>query len=49
MPSLMRFLFVVGLVGGTIYGVLYYLANHVEPTPRELTVTVPSDRLGRGN
>ena len=43
MPSLLRFLVVVGLLAGLIYGAIYALASFVEPTPREMTVTVPRD------
>lgn len=45
MPSLIRFLTVVGIIGGLIYGGIYALANLVEPKPREMTVTVPPDRF----
>ena len=45
MPSLFRFLMVVGLLGGLIYGAIYALASFVEPTPREMTITVPRDVL----
>ncbi len=45
MPSLIRFLVVVGVIGGLIYGGLYSLANFVNPKPREIVVTVPPDRF----
>lgn len=45
MPSLFRFLVVVGLLVGLIYGAIYALASFVEPTSREMTVTVPRDIL----
>jgi hypothetical protein len=45
MPSLFRFLMVIGLLVGLIYGAIYALASFVEPTPREMTVTVPRDAL----
>jgi cobalamin synthase len=45
MPSLLRFLVVVGVLVGLIYGAIYALASFVEPTPREITVTVPRDIL----
>ena len=45
MPSLFRFLVAVGLLVGLIYGAIYALASYVEPTPREMTVTVPRDIL----
>jgi hypothetical protein len=45
MPSLFRFLVAVGLLVGLIYGAIYALASYVEPTSREMTVTVPRDIL----
>lgn len=40
MPSLFRFLAVVGIIGGTIYGGLYILATMLEPTPKETSTPV---------
>jgi len=45
MPSLFRFLTVVAVIGGIIYGAIYVLANFVTPKPREMTVTVPPDKF----
>jgi len=45
MPSLFRFLTVVAVIGGIIYGAIYLLANFVTPKPREMTVTVPPDKF----
>jgi hypothetical protein len=45
MPSLFRFLTVVAVIGGMIYGVIFVLANFVNPKPREMTVTIPTDRF----
>lgn len=45
MPSLFRFLLVIGIIGGLGYGVMYALATFVNPKPREITVTVPPDRF----
>ena len=47
MPSLIRLLFVVGLLGGLAYGGVVLLAMWVEPKPREITVTIPPDRLNK--
>jgi len=47
MPSLFRFLLVVGIIGGLGYGVIFVLATFVSPSPREMTVTVPPDRFYR--
>ena len=45
MPSLLRFLFIVGVIFGLGYGVIFALATYVNPKPREITVTVPPDRF----
>ncbi|MBI3701192.1 MAG: histidine kinase [Afipia sp.] len=45
MPSLFRFLTVVAIIGGLIYGGIYALANFVNPKPREMTVSVPPDKF----
>jgi hypothetical protein len=45
MPSLFRFLLVIGIIGGLAYGAIFALATFVNPKPREITVTVPPDRF----
>jgi hypothetical protein len=45
MPSLFRFLTVVGLIAGVIYGAIFALANFVNPKPREMTLTIPADKF----
>jgi hypothetical protein len=45
MPSLFRFLIVVGIFGGLVYAGLYALANFVHPKPREISVTIPPDKF----
>jgi cobalamin synthase len=45
MPSLFRFLTVVAIIVGVIYGAIFALANFVNPKPREITVTVPPDKF----
>ena len=47
MPSLFRFLMAVAVIVGIVYGAIYALANFVTPTPREITVTIPADRLAK--
>jgi hypothetical protein len=47
MPSLFRLLVVLGLLGGVAYGAIFALATLVEPKPREITVTIPQDRLAK--
>ena len=45
MPTLFRFLAVIGIIGGLIYAGILALATMGEPQPREITVTVPQDRF----
>jgi hypothetical protein len=45
MPSLFRFLFVVAALGAAVYGGVYALAHFVQPTPREITVSIPPDKF----
>jgi hypothetical protein len=45
MPSLFRFLSVVAVIVGVVYGAIYALANFVKPSPREMTVTIPPDKF----
>jgi hypothetical protein len=45
MPSLFRFLVFVGLIGGLSYVTIFALANFVKYHPREIVVTVPSDKF----
>jgi hypothetical protein len=47
MPSLFRFLTVVGVVGGLIYGGMFALATWFDPKPREITVSVPPDKFAK--
>ena len=45
MPTLFRFLMVIGLIVGAVYGSMVALVMLVEPTPREMSVRIPSDKL----
>ena len=45
MPTLFRFLVVVLVLVGLGFAAMYALATFVEPQPREMTVTIPSNRL----
>jgi hypothetical protein len=44
MPTLFRFLYWCALIAGIIYAILFSLANLVEPTPRDATIEIPSER-----
>jgi hypothetical protein len=45
MPTLFRFLLVIGLLGGLVYAGAFWLSRFVDPQPREMTVTIPPDKL----
>jgi hypothetical protein len=47
MPSLFRFLAVVGLLGVMVYGGMIALAYWFDPKPREITVSVPPDKFAK--
>lgn len=43
MLALLRLIFTLGLIGGAIYGVLFVLADVIEPAPTQIVVPVPLD------
>ena len=45
MPSLLRFLTVVAIIAGVVYGAIFALANFVNPKPREMTINVSQDKF----
>jgi hypothetical protein len=45
MPTLFRFLLVIGVLGGLLYAGVFWLSRFVDPQPREMTVTIPPDKL----
>jgi hypothetical protein len=45
MPTLFRFLFVLAVIAGVIYGSMMALILLVEPRERDVTVRIPSERL----
>ena len=47
MPSLLRFLTVIGVLGGLTYGAMFMLATWFAPQTREITVSVPPDRFAK--
>jgi hypothetical protein len=47
MPSLIRFIAVVAVLAGIVFAGMWSLANLVKPQPREMTVTIPQERMGR--
>jgi hypothetical protein len=47
MPSLFRFLMLIGVIGGVTYGAMFMLATWFNPKPREITVSIPPDRFAK--
>jgi len=47
MPSVFRFLLVVGLLGGLVYAGVVSLSRFVQPEPREMVVTIPPAKLSK--
>jgi hypothetical protein len=45
MPTLLRFLTVVAVIGGLVYGGIFALATFFDPELREITVTIPPDKF----
>lgn len=40
MPSLIRFLIVLGVIGGVFYGTFYVLSEYFEPEQKQMTKTL---------
>lgn len=47
MPTITRFALVAAVLAGLCYAAVYALATMLEPTPREVTVTVPPSRYAK--
>ncbi|MFS8039292.1 hypothetical protein ACI7BZ_20420 [Xanthobacter sp. AM11] len=47
MPTLIRLLLVLAVLAGMGYAALWALATRVEPQEREITFTVPQERIGK--
>ncbi len=47
MPSLIRFLVIVAILAGLVYGGMWALVTFVEPQPREMTQTLPGNKLNK--
>ncbi len=45
MPSLIRFLIILGVLAVAAWGAMLALATFVEPQQREMTQTVPAQKL----
>ena len=46
-PSLSRFLIMVGLCAALVYGAMQAIIAAVTPQPREMTYTIPSQKLNK--
>ncbi|MDI4664969.1 histidine kinase [Xanthobacter autotrophicus] len=47
MPTLFRLLAVLAVLCGLGYAALWALATKVEPQEREITFTVPAEKIGK--
>jgi hypothetical protein len=47
MPSLFRLVVALAVLAALAYGAMFTLATFVQPKPREMSVTIPQDRLAR--
>jgi len=47
MPSLIRFLVILLVLGGIVYVAMLALDLLVEPNPREMTIRVPAERVNQ--
>ncbi len=45
MPSLFRFLFTVGVLGGFVFGGLYILASYFEPEPQSVEHSISGVKI----
>jgi hypothetical protein len=46
-PSLIRFLLIIGFLGGLVYAGMIALVTFVEPQPREMIQLIPAARLNK--
>ncbi len=47
MPSLIRFVLTVAILGALGYGSLLALVTFVEPQQHEMTITIPANKLNK--
>tara|TARA_R110000751_G_scaffold307401_1_gene428506 strand:- start:78607 stop:78753 length:147 start_codon:yes stop_codon:yes gene_type:complete len=45
MPSLFRFLLFCAVLAGVAYGAMFALTVYVDPTPREISVRIPTEKI----
>src|SRR4030042_4661574 len=49
MPTLFRFLMVIALIGGTVAGSLYVLAEYFQPEPKEISKSLRGVKAREGD
>jgi hypothetical protein len=47
LPSLIRFLIIIAIIAGLVYGGMVALVTFVEPQPREMIQSLPANKLNR--
>lgn len=47
MPSLFRFLFIIGAIAGLVYLGMLALVTFVAPQPHQIIQTIPATRLNK--
>jgi len=47
MPSLSRFLMIVGFSSALVYGLMQAVVSSVTPQPREMTYSIPAQKLNK--
>ncbi|HUB64157.1 MAG TPA: histidine kinase [Methylocella sp.] len=47
MPTLIRFLVIIGILAGLAYAGMIALVTFVEPQPREMIQVIPAARLNK--
>lgn len=45
MPTLFRFLVVIGVIAAVVYGAMFALVTFVEPKKGEMTVRIPPEKV----
>jgi len=45
MPSLFRFLIILGVIGGVVWGGMLALVSFVEPQQRDMQHSIPASKL----
>lgn len=47
MPSLFRFLAIIAIIAGLIYGAMFALIIMVDPVDRDVSVRIPATRINQ--